>query len=113
MVTQRPQTTNLQATLSPWDEDRGRFKAIGLAGEVKRLAWYRCGDEENRRGGRQSVVPVAMLGMSGIKKKKEEMRVLAWSKIPVTMTSMASMCGMLAGPCKEHGNQAWRRTIEQ
>ena len=102
----------LYATLSPWHEDRG-FEAIGLAGEVKRLVWCRCGDEENRREGRRSIMLVAILGMSGMKNKKEAIGRLAWSKIPVIMTSFASVCGMLAGPCKEHGNQAWRRTIGQ
>ena len=99
----------LYATLPRWDEDRG-FEAIGLAGEVKRLAWCRCGDEENRREGRRSVMLVAMPGMSG---KKETIGRLAWSKIPVTITSLASVCGMLAGSCTKHGNQAWRRTIGQ
>jgi len=55
---------NMYATLTPWDEDRGRFKAIGLAGEAKRPAWCRCGDEENRKEGRRSVMPVTMPGMS-------------------------------------------------
>ena len=100
---------NLYAILSPWDVDRGRFEVIGLAGEVKRLAWCRCGNGEKREG-RRSVMLVAMPGISG---KKETIGRLAWSKIPVTITSLASVCGMLAGSCTEHGNQAWRRTIEQ
>ena len=54
---------NLYATLSPWDEDRGRFKAIGLADEVRRPAWCRRGDEENGKEGRRRVMPVAMPGI--------------------------------------------------
>jgi hypothetical protein len=101
--------------VSPWDEDRERLKAIGLAGEVKRPAWcrQRCGGEENGKDRRQSEIPVSMRGMSGMKNKKEAMGRLAWSKVPVTITSLASVCGMLAGPRTEHGNQEWRRTIGQ
>ena len=48
-------------------------QSIGLAGEVRRLAWCRCRDEENRKEGRRSVMPVAMPGMSAVKNKKESM----------------------------------------
>jgi hypothetical protein len=30
-----------------------------IAGELKRLAWCRCGDEENGKNGRQSEIPKA------------------------------------------------------
>ena len=84
-----------------------RFKAIELAGEVKRPAWcrQRCGDEENRRDGRRSEIPVSKRDMSGMKNEKAMGR-LAWSKVPVTRTSLAPVCGMLAGPWMEHDNQA-------
>ena len=45
--------------------------------------------------------------------KKEAFGRLAWSKVPVTIASLAPVCGMLVGPCTEHSNQAWRRTIGQ
>ena len=95
-LAKRPPMMNLNATLSPWNEDRGRSKTFGLAGEVKRPAWCRCGDEENRNEGRRSAMPKAMPGMSGMKNKKEAMGRLAWSKVPVTIMGLGT----------EHANQA-------
>ena len=54
-----------------------------------------------------------MRGMSGMKIKKEAMGRLAWSKVPVTITLLASVCSMLAEQFTEHDTQAWRRTIGQ
>ena len=49
----------------------------------------------------------------GRMKNKKAMGKLDWSKVLVTITSLASVCSMLAEQFTEHDTQAWRRTIGQ
>ena len=61
-TTNDERSMNLYATLSPWDEDRGRFKGIG---EGSWPGVDRCGGKGKRKDGREVAVP----GMSGIGKR--------------------------------------------
>ena len=72
----------------------GASKQSGLRVGRRELAWrrQRCGDEGKRKDGRE----VAMPGMSKVI-IKEAMGRLAWSKVSVTMTSLALVSGVSVG----------------